>query len=60
MRYLVSDPESSVRSVAAQSITLIANLATKYTEMGLTLRARNLHEPEYGESYSEASYSLFQ
>ena len=56
---MTTDPELSVRSVAAQALVPLASLAVKYLEMGQALRAhgtsKTSDDQQYDDSQLEAS-----
>ncbi|KAL5523732.1 hypothetical protein ACEPAG_7905 [Sanghuangporus baumii] len=63
LRYMITDAELSVRSVAAQGLVPLASLAVKYLEMGQALRAHGTFRVSggsqlYDESQLEISYDL--
>lgn len=63
VRYLVQDPEVSVRAMYAQCIAPLAQTADRYLEMGQALKAHgvspgiNGDRQEYEEMHFEASYT---
>lgn len=66
VRYLVQDPEVSVRAMYAQCIAPLAQTADRYLEMGQALKAHgvspgiNGDRQEYEEMHFEVSYDVMK
>ncbi|KAG1737490.1 uncharacterized protein EDB91DRAFT_1140136 [Suillus paluster] len=66
VRYLVQDPEVSVRAMYAQCIAPLAQTADRYLEMGQALKAHgvspgiNGDRQEYEETHFEVSYDVMK
>ena len=60
VKYLVHDPEVSVRCMYAQCISALADTALRYLELGQALKAHGTYklvsdQQDYGEAHFEVS-----
>src|SRR5277367_3883066 len=65
IKYLIQDPELSVRCMYAQCIVQLADTALRYLEMGQALKAHGTFKlasdaQEYDHAHFEVSYSAIR
>lgn len=58
LRYLVTDPEVSVRCMYAQCIAHVADLALRYLEMGQALKTHGVYKASSDQDYEQERFEV--